>query len=218
MAPKKKADAITPAELRKNATEILISNSCMMPANTIAALFENTVIDSASDTKGLSVGTAMRELKARTEEVKAGDLSGVEAILATQIQVLNQWFNRYMAIGIDNHGKVSLDRVMALYALAMKAQEQTRKTAATLAAMKQPKQTAFIKQQVNQANNQQVINGPLTQAGTSEKIPQEKPNELMDGGAVIESRLDSRTAAATIGNDTEVAALGTINRAKVARR
>lgn len=207
-----------PAEMRKRAAEVMLSNACMTPANTLAALYKDTVIDSDTDTKGISLIATFRQLEEQTEAVKTGDLSSVEAILATQIQVLNQWFNRYMELGFRNHGKASLDSVMALYALAMKAQEQTRKTAATLAAMKQPKQTAFIKQQVNQANNQQVINGPLNQAGTSEKIQQEKPNELMDGGAVIESRLDSRTAAATIGNDTEVAALGTINRAKVARR
>lgn len=81
--------------------EALVNQPEAMAANTIAALYNNTVIHEG--VTGISTLTTMDELKKATEEVKNGDLSNIEGILVNQIHVLNQWFLRYIQLGFNNH-------------------------------------------------------------------------------------------------------------------
>ncbi len=215
--PAKKAAS---KEVQKPATSPAVSKETKMtravlsrPEVTASAAI-NSVLNTVNlqDAAGLDVIEAQRLLKQQGQAVQEGDLSGIEGVLAAQLQVLHQSFSVCMAKGF---GCKNMENILAYTHLALKMQEQTRRTASTLASIKAPRQTAFIKQQVNTAQNQQVINGPVanhTSKSFSGEL--EKPqNELrgreygMDAGATIE----------TIGIDTPTAAMGEVHRAEDSR-
>lgn len=180
--------------------EALVNQPEAMAANTIAALYNNTVIHEG--VTGISTLTTMDELKKATEEVKNGDLSNIEGILVNQIHVLNQWFLRYIQLGFNNHGQAEFDRVLGMYHFALKTQEQARKTAATLGAIKAPRQTAFIK---TLHQTQTTINQ------TPEENFTNRTNELLGVNAYV-NRMDTGTAQTASRINTEMAAVGTLHR------
>ena len=173
----------------------------------------NSVLNTVNlqDAAGLDVIEAQRLLKQQGQAVKEGDLTAIEGVLAAQLQVLHQSFSVCMAKGF---GCKNMENILAYTHLALKMQEQTRRTASTLASIKAPRQTAFIKQQVNTAQNQQVINGPVNNTSKSFSGELEQPqNELrgreygMDAGATIE----------TSGIDTPAPTMGEVHRAEDSR-
>ena len=206
-------------EVQKPATSPAVSKETKMtravlnrPEVTASAAI-NSVLNTVNlqDAAGLDVIEAQRLLKQQGQAVQEGDLSAIEGVLAAQLQVLHQSFSVCMAKGF---GCKNMENILAYTHLALKMQEQTRRTASTLASIKAPRQTAFIKQQVNTAQNQQVINGPVNH--TSENFlpePEQRQNELrgraygMDGGATIEAS----------GIDTPAAAVGEVHRAENGR-
>ena len=92
--------------------------------------------------------------------------------------------------------------------LAFKAQNQCRATLETLAEIKNPKPTAFIKQQ-NIGVNQQVNNDAAPLAHGKIK---NQPNELLTEGLHHGTTLDSGRAGAAIGANQELEAVGAVNR------
>ena len=207
-------------EVQKPATSPAVSKETKMtravlnrPEVTASAAI-NSVLNTVNlqDAAGLDVIEAQRLLKQQGQAVQEGDLSAIEGVLAAQLQVLHQSFSVCMAKGF---GCKNMENILSYTHLALKMQEQTRKTASTMASIKAPRQTAFIKQQVNTAQNQQVINGPVANhASKSFSGELGKPqNELgggyrgMDGGATIEAS----------GIDTPAAAMGEVHRAEDSR-
>jgi subtilase family serine protease len=89
-------------------------------------------------------------LKAQQEAVASGELISLEKMLVGQVQALQSIFSyaSCKALSCDY-----LNQLQIYSKLALKAQNQCRSTVATLANMKAPKSTTFIK---NQATNQQV--------------------------------------------------------------
>ena len=190
-------------------TRALMNKPEAMASTAINSILANVNMPDGMGTDGFEV---QRSLKQQGQAVQEGDLSAIEGVLAAQLQVLHQSFSVCMAKGF---GCKNMENILAYTHLALKMQEQTRRTASTLASIKAPRQTAFIKQQVNTAQNQQVINGPVanhTSKSFSGEL--EKPqNELgggyrgMDAGATIE----------TIGIDTPTPAMGEVHRAEDSR-
>ena len=208
-------------DFHKGISKVIVSTPYALATNVIEALYKDTPItDGNQNKKGLAAGVTADEMSRQTDEVKNGDLSSIEGILTGQIHVLNHWFMRYLHLAYKNSGNSgngTNEVMLAQYQLALKMQEQTRKTAATLGALKQPKQTSFIKQQVNNADNQQIINGPQVNQRT-ENILLEQPNKLMDGGRTIDTWVDTGTPATPVGDYSELEAVGAVNWTKNGRR
>ena len=86
------------------------------------------------------------------EAIKKGDLTLAEELLTSQALVLNALFNQSVQVAARVVGSPSIDPTFSErhMKLALKAQEQSRKTLQTLADLKHPKrQTVFIKNQQN---------------------------------------------------------------------
>jgi len=140
-------------------------------------------------------------VEAACEAIKGGDLTLAEELLTSQALVLNALFNQSvqvasMVIAPGGSDPTFPERYMKL---ALKAQEQSRKTLQTLADLKHPKrQTIFIKNQQN-----------LLQ------LEQQQQHALKEG---TYAPLDiGSTTEATASNPT-VEAVGAIERPQDARR
>ena len=122
----------------------------------------------------------MENLENLAQRVRSGDTGPIEDVLFGQLKWLEQ-LAFIEAATMSGHTK--LEPFLAIGYFVMKIQEQARKTAATLAAIKQgPRNTTFIHQQ-NQAVNQQINN-------KSEIISADVTNEVMEGQ---NARLDRGT-------------------------
>ena len=214
--PAKKAAS---KEVQKPATSPAVSEETKMtravlnrPEVTASAAI-NSVLSTVKlqDAAGLDVIEAQRLLKQQGQAVQEGDLSAIEGVLAAQLQVLHQSFSVCMAKGF---GCKNMENILAYTHLALKMQEQTRKTASTLASIKAPRQTAFIKQQVNTAQNQQVINGPVNNTSKSFSGELEQPQNELGGGY---RGMDAGRAIETIGIDTPAPTMGEVHRAENGR-
>ena len=106
--------------------------------------------------------------------------------------------------------QTNVDVRSAIANLALKSQNQSRNTIQTLINLKQPSQTSFIKQQTNVANGHQQINNGMNQS-SPEKLLNE-PIELLE--VKHGKRLDRGTKTTAKRVDSELEALGTINRGK----
>ena len=207
-------------EVQKPATSPAVSKETKMtravlsrPEVTASAAI-NSVLNTVNlqDAAGLDVIEAQRLLKQQGQAVQEGDLTAIEGVLAAQLQVLHQSFSVCMAKGF---GCKHMENILAYTHLALKMQEQTRRTASTLASIKAPRQTAFIKQQVNTAQNQQVINGPVANHTSKNFLPE--PEQLQNKLRGREYGMDAGAAIKTIGIDTPTAAMGEVHRAEDSR-
>jgi len=147
-------------------------------------------------------------LRADGKSVQSGDLSGVEALLSSQIVALNAIFGemaRRAAVNMGEH----LDATDKYLRLALRAQGQCRATAETLAVIKQG--PPIFARQANVAHGpQQVNNGtmpPAPRASESTSINQPELLESSDGGHV-----DTRAASTAGRGDSALEAVGTKHR------
>ena len=151
--------------------------------------------------------------------MKKGDLGRAEALLVAQAHTLDSIFNELAQRAALNLGKC-MNAADIYLRLALKAQTQCRATLETLAEIKNPRPTAFIKQQnvgVNQQvnNNDVALNNPRAHAQAHEesviptnKLLEQNPNGWQTNG------LDTGTASATSSIDRELEAVGTVDRAE----
>jgi hypothetical protein len=148
--------------------------------------------------------------------VQAGNLAGVEAMLMGQANALEAMFTHLAGRAF---GRDHLPTIQTFTTLALKAQAQCRATLETLAEIKNPRPVAFVKQ-ANIANGpQQVNNGtPMQADGTPARAgkTETEPNKLLE--ADHDARMDTRAPGAAIGSDTEMAAVGSIQRPDKRRR
>jgi hypothetical protein len=94
------------------------------------------------------------ELRKQTDAIVAGDLSGVESMLATQANTLDLIFNQLARKAANCE---YLNQFQVHLSLALKAQAQSRATLEALAEIKNPRPVAFVKQ-ANIANGPQQVN------------------------------------------------------------
>ena len=109
------------------------------------------------------------------EEIKKGDLSKLEEMLYSQAVALNMMFTSLSRRAVIQS---NVDIKALLTNLCFKAQNQSRNTIQTLINLKQPNQTAFIKQQTNVAHGHQQVNNGINQSSTENFSKQ--PNELLE--------------------------------------
>lgn len=141
------------------------------------------------------------------EEIKKGDLSNLEAMLYSQAVALNMMFSD---LSRRANIQTNFDIKASITSLALKSQNQSRNTIQTLINLKQPNQTAFIKQQTNVAGGHQQINNGVSQS-SPEKLLNE-PIELLEVNHG--KRLDRGAKAKAKGVNSELEALGAIDRSK----
>ena len=190
-------------------TKAIMSKPELAAATAISSIFNGVILP---DGMSLDAEEMHKTLRQQQKAVQEGDLSAIEGVLTAQLQVLNQSFCICMTKGFNCK---SMENMLAYTHAALKMQEQTRRTATTLASIKAPRQTAFIKQQVNTAQNQQVINGPVANhASKSFSRELEKPQNELGGGY---RGMDAGATIDTIGIDTPAPTMGEVHRAEDSR-
>lgn len=148
------------------------------------------------------ITSCLKTLVSRIREVEDGKMGGIEATLLAQADTLDLVFNSLLRRAAHQE---MLPQYETFMRLALKAQSQCRTTLETLAEIKNPKPTAFIKQQ-NMAAVQQVNN-------TLAQEKKYRPNELLEGGEVAE-RVDTGTETQAIEAHSRLEALEEIQRSK----
>jgi hypothetical protein len=115
----------------------------------------------------LSFEMALDVLKNNTKSINAGEVEKIEAMLMCQANALEVMFSYLARKALAQQ---YFNQYQANIQLALKAQNQCRTTLQTLIQLKQPNQTAFIKQ-ANIANgNQQVNNNFITSENLQNKL------------------------------------------------
>ena len=157
----------------------------------------------------LDLMSLIGELRSQIDQAVEGNLERAEAMLATQAHTLDAIFGNLARRAIHAEFLPQFD---AYLKLALRAQSQCRATWETLSAIKNPVGRAYVGQ-ANFAHNQQV-NNATDASGAREK--RNTPNELLE--KTDGERLDGCKAAEAVRADTDLEAVGEINRSKVARR
>lgn len=106
------------------------------------------------------LGQLTAEIVTQIHQIKKGDLTQLEELLYTQALTLDATFHKFLAQAAAGNNQASLmthqfELISGLAALALKAQDQSRKTLVALAELKNPKRsTTFIKNYVDKQLNQ----------------------------------------------------------------
>lgn len=153
---------------------------------------------------------AMRTIVEQIKEIHDGKMQDVESMLTAQAITLNTIFSemaKRSAIHMDSSVQVS-DTYMRM---ALKAQGQCRATLETLAEIKNPKTTNFVRQQ-NNANQQQVNNNTYVNDAHARTEKNINPSNELLSEAKNET-LDPRRAAATSKLDSDLETVEVVNRA-----
>lgn len=138
----------------------------------------------------VSVGVVNDEMRSHMlrigEQVKAGDLSGLEEMLGHQAVILGNTFTQFVVM---SDGKAINTQAAAL-GVAFRAQNLCRKTVATLNEIKNPRRSAtFIKNQQN--------------------------NLITEGATDARAQVDTRTEAIAGSKNPQVATVAEVHRAEV---
>jgi hypothetical protein len=138
---------------------------------------------------GTNPAERVGEILKQVEAVKAGDMSNPEAMLYSQALTLQTMFNDLVSVASALMPSCKAEEAIALFHVALKAQNQCRQTLLALNEVKNPKKpTQFIKNYVNQQ---------LNQLKTESQPQLEEPhNAPMDFGSTAEAVRDDRTVEA----------------------
>lgn len=139
-------------------------------------------------------------LKDQMDRIDSGDLSHLQDMLFGQAKTLATIFNSFGALSGALIGEGRSDRAIAYLQLALKAQEQSRRTILALAELKNPHKTTFIKNQLNQV------------AIAHQPTSQEKPISTLE--ASTSAQMDSRITREATADDQELATLEAKHRGK----
>jgi hypothetical protein len=156
------------------------AENCLCPISNPAATI-NSIYGGSLDLRTIS-----KELITIANRTCNGNLGEAELILIGQAKTLDALFHRSLTEMIDAS---FVPNMQALADIALRAQNQSRRTLATLAELKSPKRATFIKQQ-NNAINQQVNNPPKNSKiseNLANELVSETLHEKMDIGRTIET-------------------------------
>jgi hypothetical protein len=165
-------------------------------ARTLQAIEANLELQALVDT-----------LTEQTQAVGDGDLTRAEEMLAAQAHTLDALFNHLArrALSVDY-----MDHLDTYLKMALRAQSQCRATWETLSVIKNPPMVGYIRQANIAGGHQQVNNGPGKSSRALEnRNPDNKLLEKKDG-----KRLDFGAKGACGRDDSQLATVGEINRAK----
>lgn len=201
---KAKANVLQVPEQPGKTDARMLAECAFMPA----ALNTVTAREFTTNFGELNVSDCMAVMGAKIAKAKSGDLADVEAVLLAQAYNLNAIFNHLAQRAHKNMGEY-LGAFETYMRLALKAQAQSAKTIEMLAAIKNPPAVAFVKQ-ANIGNAVQVNNGQEPPRPVTRTEKPEQTNELLE--AQHGEWLDTRTTATASGNDSDMAAVGAVNR------
>ena len=175
----------------------------VVSAGSTIRVFERTLTDHPFD-------ALVTELSRHVVDVSDGKMSRPEAMLMMQAHSLDAIFNSLAQRAGNNVGS-NTDVVEKYLRMALKAQSQCRTTLEALAEIKMPKSATFIRQ-VNNASQQQVNNGNVTNGGSAPAPEQfsNQPNELLTEAP--HAALDTRGTRTAGGADPQLATVGEIDR------
>lgn len=129
-----------------------------------------------------------KKFKEHTEAIQSGDLKQIEAALYSHAIILQDYFSRTLKIASV---ATQFNHIKLLGELALKAQNQCRVTLATLADIKHPKRTTFIKQQNNainqQVNNSQQLENSQNFSSVKNELLKEQHYETLDSKRTSET-------------------------------
>lgn len=173
----------------------------------IAAAFADqpTVDDDGNAAVGVDIESVIDALNDRTLAMLAPGTgtSALESALASSAIMLGNLITFWVTQATI---PAAIGQMETFGRLALKAQEQQRKTLATLAEIRNPKRVAFVKQ-LNQAVNQQVNNSP--DGGKTGKIPNFTTPELLE--VIPGEQLDTRAQSPASGLDSRLEAVGAVH-------
>ncbi len=170
-------------------------------------------ITASSFTKGIigdiDLAESIAVMKEKVSKVNAGDLTGLEATLTSQVTSLDTVFNSLArrANNSDTMGKLEI-----YMRLALKAQAQCARTIEVLASMRNPP-VVFAKQANISNGNQQINNGSVTNV----QIPAHAGKNINQSNELLEAQhhgewLDRGKKETTSGTDQAMETVGAINR------
>ncbi len=184
--------------------------SSILGSTYIAKLYARGTFGEIDLTEAASV------MKEKTDKVKGGDLSEIEATLITQAATLDAIFNELARRAALNMGEY-LNTTETYLRLAFKAQGQCRATLETLAEIKNPRPVAFVKQ-ANIANGPQQVNNGEQHFATSTRIPARAGNSANLSNELLEAsngeRLDTGATGTASGVNKELETVEGLDRAK----
>ena len=144
---------------RDHALDAMMLLSPLYQHTAVAAMY----LPHALDREPLeSIRDPLNEVKAVIDKVKAGDLSGIEAMLVGQAVSLNSLYLYLLkrSTGYTNQNSEGIAATETFLKLAFKAQAQSRANMEALIELKLPRPVAFVNQ-ANFAGQQQINNGTL---------------------------------------------------------
>ena len=192
-----------------------IRNADENPYTTIARKLTRPEVTSAAviqviEGENHNINALITQLAEQVAAVNAGDMSRPEAMLVAQAHTLDGLFSRLARRAVANMDAGHIEAGERYLRLALKAQSQCRSTVESLAEIKNPRPVAFIRQG-NFSNGPQQVNNGLARAGEIEnqpnKVLEHQHGERLDFGATSEAG----------GADTDLEAVGAVNRTEDGR-
>ena len=185
--------------------ELAISTAHHLAQSTIGASSAKVMnFNGVIPNEGISLEYTKQLREELFHDIKNGDLTLIEEMLTSQAYALNMAFNS-LAARATRQKDVSTTQM--LMNLSLKAQNQSRATLDSLIALKQPNNTQFIKQ-TNITNGNQQVNNLIEKSQFSQNKLIKDINETLDsGGTAAPKRINSNMEA-----------LGEINRSSNSRR
>ena len=164
-----------------------------------------------------SIDVMINGLRTTFAAVKSDNLHAMECMLIGQATALQTIFT---SLARRAASQEQLRHYETFLGLALKAQSQSRATISALVDLKYPRQATFVKQ-ANIAHGPQQVNNGGAPAGAIAHAKENKPeqNKLLEvNHGQPGNRLDTRAAQAAGRANTQVAAVGKVNRADKPRR
>jgi ABC-type arginine transport system ATPase subunit len=202
----KAAAALVMQQLPNESKARTVARTMLGPSGAHSMTLYRLLLRELGDSTDLTVEALIHELADQCADVSRGDLTRPEAMLLAQAHTLEALFGDLTRLAYKNLN--SLDVVERLLRLAYRAQSQARATVETLAALKNPPMV-FAKQANVTSGPQQVNNGLAREIATS------VPNKLLERASG--QRLDSCEASGSVGRDSRVAPLETLDGSQNAR-
>jgi len=185
------------------------SDSCKMAAVAIRDISEPIALISGDYSHAVDLELLHDALKEQTSDVLDGDASKIEIMLMVQSKTLDMLFNAMISKSLEAK---HIESVRYHMDIALRAQNQARKTLLALATIKNPPQKQIVGQQ-NIALSQQINNGVTLKSEHQKLKPEnelicEAKYETLDNGGTL------KTSAAN--QNTKTVAM--VNRRKNATR
>lgn len=173
-------------------------------ALSLEGQFSRAIAKMYADSSPAGIEEALRLVG---KDIQAGNEGRLPGLLLLQAEMLNHIFINNIAAAYTNKDSTS-QRIRS--EIALKAQNQSRRTVMSLADLQNPKRPTFIKNQ-NNAVNQQVNLGNQkgrtdeAQGEESQDFEKTSTNEVIED---LDSDMDTRTKAAATRGDTAMETLG----------